>query len=285
MQRKVIAIGRLGDDLAGRVMRVERHREAFRALDQLHREIAARRRRIEIGTRGFQHLMIGDIGRADLPGARADVIAPGIRVAHDEAALLELAQRSMQRGPGDAERGGDVGRAAGRHREVLQHLERAAHALERGLRVILVGRAERGDRAALVALRSRHDPRCSVQRPPVVGRIRISDRAGEPASAKARNAALDGASRSPACASMSASKRTPLALTRFRAAPIVADTIFKWRIRAVSQSATGRRGSCGGNWRASRSRRSRRSASWRRRKQPMRSSSRATRSRRGSTST
>ena len=91
MQRKMIAIGRFGDDLAGGLIGIERDREAARALDQLHRIIAPLGGGIEIGPRRLQHLMFGEIGGADEPHSWPDGVAVAVAFAGDKAALFQFA--------------------------------------------------------------------------------------------------------------------------------------------------------------------------------------------------
>src|SRR6478609_444572 len=125
MQRKVIAILRLGD--IGRVWlrRVDGHGLTADALGELNGNAADLLRLMQIGQGGTQHAMICHVGRARKPQRRPDLITLGLRITPKKIRLGELRNDPMDRRPWKPEVVRHVDYTPRTNREMLDDGERA----------------------------------------------------------------------------------------------------------------------------------------------------------------
>src|SRR6185436_20752358 len=103
MQRKVIAVMGLGDVLGKALRGVDGDREVAGPLGNLDGDALGLLELAEIGHGDLEDGMVGEIGGADMPQARSDLEAVGLRVAAEKLRLLELGNRPMNRRAGKAE--------------------------------------------------------------------------------------------------------------------------------------------------------------------------------------
>ena len=130
MQGKMEAVMGLGDVLAGPLRRIDHDGLEADPLDDLDDHALGILRLAEIGHRRLQHAVVGEVGRADVPEPRADLVAVGFRVAAEELRLFELDHGAMHGGPGQVQFARDVHDAAGRACQIFEHREGPRHAAE-----------------------------------------------------------------------------------------------------------------------------------------------------------
>jgi hypothetical protein len=131
MQWNVIAVLRLGDFLDLPFLGVDNNRKAADALDHLDVDATDVPILRKVRNRRLQHLVVGEIGRAEVPHARPDLVMGGLGVDHEKLGLFQLLNRAVRRRPRQSHVAHHVDHAARPRCNQVENCERAFQPLLR----------------------------------------------------------------------------------------------------------------------------------------------------------